>query len=338
MKIYFYITGNLAAETLMLASDTLRKERADLDVYLMTDGLLPTVSDEHILSTLLTHDFDNQKMGLSRGDLVITGMMWPGNTERKIFNEAQQVGALSIVILPDIAGDAQKFFYNDRLYLPNYICVSDKITYNNLQEIGVPTNIIISIGSLYLDNLFKSCILVNENKKSLCIGYLSVPNRNDFINWGHDYGFNEVEIAEDLIEVGVQLGMNLLIRKHPKELHSKKYDFLQSEQCVVSSHDMASIIDFIEKCDVVVSTYSTSLIVAKRMGRKAICYQPYCKHPFRADIYENIGIPIVKYPELLCDAISESGPILLDNKINDLLYNSNNSNDMFVDFINGVTL
>ncbi|WDE05711.1 hypothetical protein SG34_001895 [Thalassomonas viridans] len=336
MKVYFYITGNLAAETLILASDALKRANPELNIQLLTDGALPTLPEQLVTSTMVMHDLDNQDIGLSPGDVVITGMMWPGNDERKIFREAKENGALSVVLLPDISGDANKFCYRGELYLPDFICVSDKITYDNLVQLNIPKKKIVTVGSLYLDSLFKNYIPGEENKPQQNIGYLSVPNRKDFINWGCDYGFGEVEIAEDLVGISRNTGMDLLIRKHPKELSSAKYDHLENSHCQVTDHNAGSITAFIEKCDVVVSTYSTSLIIAMRMGRKAISYQPDCTSPVRGGIYERLGIPVATSYQELSVLINNSTSMEGGGSISDLLFNSDLSEGEFVNFINRV--
>ncbi|KZX00370.1 hypothetical protein [Pseudoalteromonas luteoviolacea] len=334
MKVYFFVTGNLAAETLLIAANELKSKCPDLAVELLTDGVLPTLPNDFVSSKMKPHNIAKE-IGLKKGDIVITGMMWPGDKERAIFREARESKAKSIVLLQDISGDANKFMYQGELHLPDHICVSDTLTYENLINIGIPKNKVVSLGSLYLDNLFKEIEQESNNNNNKRIGYLTVPNLSDFKNWGSDYGYNEIEIGKELVELGGRLNMDLIIRKHPKELASDKYDYLGSSsiKCEVTSHKDASIIDFISSCDVVVSTYSTTLIIAKKMGKKVVSYQPTSNKPFRGDVYKRLGIPVTKsieelYSHLLSSSFQQ-GKCDLDS----VIFNYNHSGEKFSSFI-----
>ncbi|KZN37876.1 hypothetical protein N480_14125 [Pseudoalteromonas luteoviolacea S2607] len=334
MKVYFFVTGNLAAETLLIAADELKSKCPDLEVELLTDGILPTLSNDLVSSTMKPHNMEKE-IGLEKGDIVITGMMWPGDKERKIFREAKKSKAKSVVLLQDISGDANKFMYQGTLHLPDHICVSDTLTYENLLNIGIPKNKVVSLGSLYLDNLFKEIKKDNYYNKNRKIGYLTVPNESDFKNWGSSYGYDEVEVGEDLIELGERLNMDLIIRKHPKEHNSDKYDYLGSNsiECEVTSHKDASIIDFISSCDVVVSTYSTTLIIAKKMGKKVISYQPTSNNAFRGDVYNRLGIPVTKSKEELYSYILASNFQESKCDLGSVIFNYNHSGEKFSSFI-----
>ncbi|OCQ21249.1 hypothetical protein A7985_11520 [Pseudoalteromonas luteoviolacea] len=334
MKVYFFVTGNLAAETLLIAADELKSKFPELDIVLLTDGILPTLSSDFISSSLKEYDISNG-IGLKEGDIVITGMMWPGDKERGIFREAKDAGAQSVVLLQDISGDAKKFMFQGILHLPDHICVSDLLTYENLLNIGIPKSKIVSLGSLYLDSLFKDFNKVNKCNHSKKIGYLTVPNKNDFKNWGSDYGYVETEVAEDLLRLSEQLNMDMVIRKHPKEHSSSKYDHLVSNSvsCEITSHTDASIIDFISSCDVVVSTYSTTLIIAQKMGKKTVSYQPTENKPFRFEVYERLGIPVTRSRDELYACLLDSRTDERGCPLDSVIFNYNHSSEKFSSFI-----
>lgn len=318
----------------MIAARAILESKLPCSIKLITDGFLPTLSDADIPS--LTYiDLGCERVGLLEGDIIISGMMWPGGAERLLMSEAKRAGAISIVVLSDIAGGAEKFLVGKEYHLPNYICVSDTITYGNLVSAGISESIIISIGSMYLDHLFNNYSSSGKSEVTPTVGYLSVPNKKDFSVWGRDHGFDEVEIAQDLSRASEDMDARLIIRKHPKEYSLKKFDITSLAHCEIQNHKAGSITTFLEKCSVVVSSYSTALIIANRMGCPAISYQPNCTSPVREALYRALDIPIISSYSKLQNSLRLSEVDFKEEASNNIFFNLNQSTESFVNFISG---
>ena len=145
-----------------------------------------------------------------------------------------------------------------------------------------------------------------------------------------------MDIAHDLNQACDNVGARLTIRKHPKEYGSKKYDNLNMSNCMIQEHDAASIIQFIEEQSIVVSTYSTSLIIAKRMGCRTYSYQPNCHDPVRKDLYRALGVPIVSDSVDLMAILCDDVVLGVDYFSSHMFFNINQSAESFVSFIGGI--
>jgi hypothetical protein len=337
IKIYLFVTGNLVAESMIIAAKALEKLSNDCEINIITDDSFCIIFN-YSLSRFNKIDISKQTIKFEKGDVLITGLMWPGITEQELINSAKSVNATTIILYQDIAGTAQKLFIGNELLLPDYICVSDKITYENLLLAGVPGCRLAPLGSLYIDEIFNSY----QNKAPLpdnnVIGYLSVPNKNDFKMWGHDLGYDEIIVAEDIHDICQEINHKLCIRKHPKEYQSNKYQNLDSRITQVEDYTSSSIIEFIEKCSVIISTYSTALVIAKKIGKHTISYQPNCDTPVRSALYQAMNIPISNNKNdvlRLMENYKNGGNI---RKSEYLFFNRNRAADAFVDFIKEILI
>lgn len=334
--VYLFVTGNLVAESLVIAAEALCGSTEGYEIKMITDGNLPTIP-ENISAQCKHMSFDCDHLEFEPQDILITGLMWPGVVERKLISEAKERGALTIVMYPDIAGTVEKFLIDGSALLPDYICVADKITYENLLLGGIPGELIIPIGSLYLDKIFQRYRSSEQISCESYIGYLSVPNANDFTMWGRSLGYNELDIARDLAAVCGHYEVGLRIRKHPKEFGSEKYNVAELQAVVVEDHKRCEIINFIAGCTAIVSSYSTALVIAKKMGKVAISYQPGCSNPARASLYKALGIPVINNPQELESALFLKGEPTGNRHKDHVFFNKDRAQETFIDFIKGVS-
>lgn len=290
MNIWMYISGNLAADSMMRLFHHLAAVFPGHQYKLITDGFLPTLPENQkkqigVIDPLANWDF------FAGGDLLLLGIMTPGIKERSLIKQAKARKCSSIAFLNDLGGGGRKFFEGDEMILPDCIAVADVITYQNLLKSGIPGSILFQAGSIFLD-----AVKVSEVGKqaSRSVGYLSVPNDDDAAVWGQELGYSELDIAKDLVAFGAnRKEYTLTIRKHPKEKGSPKYEFLSAKNIAIEDHGQSSIEEFVMDHEVLVSSYSTGLLVAAKLGRPAISYQPNAHNPVRAELYALLEIPVV---------------------------------------------
>lgn len=336
IKVYLFATGNLVAESMIIAARALEKLSDDCEINIITDDSF-CIDLNDSLAKFKSIAVNRQPIEFNEGDILITGLMWPGIIERKLIYSAKSKKATTIILYQDIAGTAQKLFIDDKLLLPDYICVSDKITYENLLLAGIPGSKLAPIGSLYIDDIFNSYQNKNISNNNI-VAYLSVPNRNDFKMWGEDLGYDEVIIAEEIFEVCQELDHKLYIRKHPKEYQSNKYQTFHCETNCVEDYTASSIIDFIEKCSVIISTYSTALVIAKKIGKHTISFQPNCNSPARSELYRAMNIPILSDKKEVLKSIENYKNGTKARKSEYLFFNRNRAEDAFLDFIKEILI
>lgn len=332
MKIVFYVTGNLVAENLLVAANAVARSHLKCEIEILIDDELLVQNQVSIDSSARINPLKDN-IDLDAGDMFITGMMWPGFKERRLIDHAKKKGAVSVVIFADICGDAKKFLSGPGCILPDFICVSDRFTYSNLLNSGIPRRLLVPAGSLYLDSLVRENVYRQPDCQSVDIGYLSVPNKSDFLMWGREQHYCEVDIAKDVKEATCLIGAKLVVRKHPKERNSPKYSALEDDGLKVEEAEKMPIIGFIRRFSAVVSSYSTAILLAPMMNRRAISYQPHCRDPVRGLLYKEIGIPVVSSFEDLKRQLSDKDGDIKGKDLNKVLFNVRESEDYFISFV-----
>jgi hypothetical protein len=306
MNIWIYISGNLAADSMVMLFDHLASKFPRHGYKLISDGFLPTLTEARKKQITTIDPFNTGEL-FTEGDLLLAGVMTPGNKERALIRQAKARKCRTIAFLNDLGGGARKFFEDGQMVLPNCIAVADLITYENLLKAGMPSFRLLKAGSIFLDSI---SVETNEDKKKPMrrVGYLSVPNNDDGAVWGQDLGYSELGIAQDLAELGTGMKeYTLTIRKHPKESGSSKYNVLSAKNIFIEDHNLSSIEDFIFQHSVLISSYSTGLLVAAKLGRSAVSYQPGSANPVRAKLYSSLGIPVLTDKKALQGFMNEGG-------------------------------
>jgi hypothetical protein len=302
MHIWIYISGNLAADSMFLLFTHLSACYPAFSYKLVSDGYTPTLSPEQ-RARLITIDPFNAGGLFEEGDILLVGIMTPGKKERALIRQARERSCEVIAFINDLGGGAQKFYEEDELVLPDLIAVADVITHHNLLRSGIPASILLKVGSIYVDSI-RPTIKSNAYAAN-GIGYLSVPNEYDAGVWKRRLGYSELDIAHDLVRLSEDHNYTVTIRKHPKENGSEKYDLLSCNSVDVEDHNASSIEDFIGRHAVLVSSYSTGLLVAAKLGKRVISYQPGAEHPVRSELYSMLGIPLVTDRKFLYDAVQQ---------------------------------
>jgi hypothetical protein len=321
MNIWIYISGNLAADSMMLLYHHLAEVFPQFKYKLISDDFLPTLSAIEKKGITIIDPFDTGQLFL-KGDFLLLGVMTPGNKERSLILQAKSRKSTAIAFLNDLGGGARKFFENGQMILPDYIAVADLITYQNLLKAGVPTPLLLKAGSIFLDSI--NAKSTDKKKKGIrSIGYLSVPNNDDAAVWLQELGYSEMDIAHDLASLKkVGNKYTLTIRKHPKESGSTKYESLSSKNIYIEDHSESTIEDFVLRHSVLVSSYSTGLLVAAKLGKPVISYQPNSTNPVRAELYSLLRIPVLTDKTTLECLINESSTAV--PTIDNALFNSGN--------------
>ncbi len=294
MRIFTYISGNLAAETMAIVINHLPPSK--YEVFQFTDRYLPEVLDSLGLSPRVISMDEESLMKLLPGyNFILTSIRSPGSEERNLIRVAKKLGLPILVILADIGTGAAKFRDDLGWALPTIISVSDSVTHKSLIEGGIPKEIIYALGSPYIDDVASKNIKLDEANKNR-IGYFAVPNTLDFKTWGIKKHYTENEVMRTIRE-SLQSFQNtkLVVRLHPKEYHEHAYDqFTNSQISVEPLLNRSATEDFINNNGIILSTYSTALLIAKFLGRPTISIQPDIGPIIRNTLYEEYSIPIVR--------------------------------------------
>lgn len=297
MKIWVYISGNLAAYSMLRIADELVKKLNTNSLILLTDELTPNLSK--YLNSINPRYISENKPIFNIGDVFITSIQTPGDDEKKLLRLAMEQKATTIVIISDISGSPEKFHDNKGLIVPDYIFVADRLTGNSLNSSGIPDERIYPGGSIYLDEISKNYsgdLIGSSNTPSTHnVALFSVPNEMDFLAWGiKTIPFSEVSVAEQVINTCKSNCLNLSIRKHPKEKGSGKYDHIMKQGIHVSESEEEDLLQFISRHQTIISTYSTALLPSIILKKRTISFQPTNGRFYREKLYKSLNIPTAR--------------------------------------------
>lgn len=289
-NVALFLSGNLAAETMALVHTELTHS-LNCEIRPLTDGTLYTPACDAVAPREV--DPATPDAWLAGADLLITSIRSPGHVERQCIRAARRLGIPTLVILSDLGSGATKFRDQAGWALPDVLAVTDQITWSNLASAGISEDILYPLGSPYLDNMCTRTLPVAATPNR--ITFFDLPNSDDFVNQGRLPLYTERELARDFTESMSELGdVFPVIRPHPKQRTDPTYHATAFSRTTGIPYDSR---ETLEECigasQVVVSSYSTCLLLAHQLGRHAISYQPNAGDAaVRRDLYLAARIPI----------------------------------------------
>lgn len=331
--IVLYLSGNLAAKTIVLLSSCLLKN-SDYQLILLTDGYVPENDDADL--PLRRYSVDEASRFFSSASLFVTSIRSPGDTERQLIRLARSHNLKSVVILADLGSGAQKFRDAAGWALPDWLTVTDCVTRRILIEQGVPSDIIVRSGSPYLDEILhhaQNGPLPLPSNLRWC--YYAVPNTLDFQTYGIENHYHETAVVAGIVNALKSVeGATLRIRLHPKEFEQHPYEQFAGETVTVQQPaERPTIEEEVLRHGLGLSTYSTALLVTRILGLPAISYQPAVGPSIRSELYRSCGIPLVRTEDELRDAISEVTHTRPQAPLANFLYNEGSSLEKIAGFI-----
>lgn len=271
-QLVLFVSGNLAAETMKLLAVELSARLPDR-VRLVTDGFLLLEGKGDLELTLV--DPARAEQWLRPNDLLVSSIRSPGAVERQLIRAARKVGASSVIVLADLGTGPQKFRDAQGWALPDVISIADPLTLEAFVKAEIPEDTLYHGGSPYLDQLVKAT--VREQSGTASALFFDVPNREDFVGWQVEFTYDEVDATAGFRRACRRLGVNPLIRPHPKQRRPHQR--------------LTSLVDCLGSARLFVSTYSTALVVAKQHGKHAVSFQPG-QPQVRANVFAASGIPV----------------------------------------------
>lgn len=282
IRVVALISGNLAARTLFDYCKTLEAHK-NFKISYISDGAVYSNIDFDIEGSVKIDDFKSSN--LPQADLFLCSPKTPGALAAKLVKYYQEKNVPTIAICTDIGSGT--FKYGQFSTLPDVIAVSDAITFNCFIKSGICKTKLRLVGNPYLD---AALIHLNSKKHILGkydIGLLEVPNSWDWKNKNKPDYYNEREIKNKFMKICTTKNLNSTIRSHPRQAYFNKSDTQNS------SYKDDSIYSYILSHKLLVSTYSTALILARIAGKPAISIQPKKAPLVRKEIFSAVGVSIV---------------------------------------------
>ncbi|HEX2189835.1 MAG TPA: hypothetical protein VHG51_13090 [Longimicrobiaceae bacterium] len=294
--IVLYVSGNLAAKTMGLVC-ALARLRWPGRVLVITDGYVPEPV-EGLGSARRVRPAEAERF-IRDAALLVTSIRTPGADERLLLRTAAAHGVPSLAVLADLGSGARKFRDEQGWALPDRLAVADPVTHRLMVQDGVPPEVLVQAGSPYLDTMLSQARPAPRprsrgDRTRIC--FSGVPNDSDFTIWGRNPHYTEADVMEGLTRVVDRLpGVHLTVRLHPKEFEEHPYAPYAGPRVTIQPPDGRCPLeqDLLSHA-VNVSTYSTTLLVARVFGQPAISFQPPPGPVVRSDLYEAYGIPVAQ--------------------------------------------
>ncbi|MCW8060087.1 hypothetical protein [Agrobacterium tumefaciens] len=322
--VSLYMSGNLPAQTLDLVADLI-KDETQYRLAVLSNG---DIFDQKIVGKHQPHDAI--KNGIPEelfARLLVISPRTPGNDEAVITARFKERDSTVLAICTDVGGGAEK--YKRFPVLPDIIAVPDRFVGNALVSAGIPEARIRHLGSPYLDAWMAGQTRSTGIHRRVCI--FEVPNKFDWEVRGASPFYDEQQVLADLDECLQRLGVPYTYKPHPWNLHNKNVARPPTE-APVSSQDVRELL---LSHGLVVSTYSTVLILARLAGVPAISYQPSPAPLHRKAIFEYCGIPIARTQDALMTALETLYGREESEQLDPFWFNVNKSREKILEIIRG---
>ena len=299
LKVAIYVSGNLAASTLALVVGCLRAV-AEIDVVVLTDGNI-LARDLTELEPLIVLSSETK---LPKADLLIVAPVTPGTFEGQLSDAYRRMGAQILGICSDLGLGPDKYMKFSAF--PDIIAIPDPVSMRMYLDAGVPKTSLRPTGSPYFDALASEKGLLRRSVlPPTSVAYLEVPNTWDWKCKNLPNYYSEEDIATDIRQAAKCAGLKIAERPHPRTL-------LKSRAIAIDgpAPEALPIVQFLATHQKAVSTYSTTLLIAKTMGLSTFSYQPSPSPTIRREIFDHCGIPIIRNEISLKAALTENGAVL----------------------------
>ena len=275
---------------------------------------------------------------VNEADVVFSGKTYIREAENVLMELCEKKGVPYVILLPESGGEIAYVKFKKRKpdnspLLPTYIFVADLLTHSYLIKKGIPKDMLLPGGNPYFDSLMSRASIAPKTSENVSpvITYMDCPFEWDFENNLLPAGpYAHKRLVDEVIQA-IPQGVDLQIRLHPRS--DEKHFDLAKEKRIPFVDDIDSFTTILNS-DVVISTYSTTLLEASLAGVQAISYQPWDSEKVRSDLFK-VNIPIASNQLSLKKYIKRALKHFRAprKKSQDFLYNSGESTDVIVDFL-----
>ncbi|MFH0779341.1 MAG: hypothetical protein V1928_00605 [Parcubacteria group bacterium] len=213
-------------------------------------------------------------------DLFLAGTSLGNTIDKDILLWCRERFVPSVYVLDFWANYWQRFSSErkDFKYLPDYICVMDDISKQDMVDEGFAEKQIIVTGNPHFDHFADGISLTGE--KTNRVLFVSQPLRA--LNERSEiekYGYDEYQVLKDVLHIWstAPAESQLIIRLHPNEDRLKFNSLLDPNDARISLDNRPDVKESISAVDLVIGMNSIVLFQAVAAGKPVISYQPGLK-------------------------------------------------------------
>ncbi|MDO8584842.1 MAG: hypothetical protein Q7R85_01835 [bacterium] len=238
---------------------------------------VPMFAREKIRATDCTSYSDAQLADVVvawKPDIMVLGASAGLSIEKRFTLIARARGIRTVSVIDYWSGYDDRFgekINKRHRYLPDDICVIDRVMKRELLELGVPAGAIAITGNPALEASIKKIRTKTKHPKNLL--YISTPFSSLHPN---PYPFNEFQVLEDVLGYAQWKDYGpVIVKLHPKE-EEGKYDELIARYPEVPVRVVkdADLYRLLSEATLIVGTNSIVLLEASIAGKPVISYQP----------------------------------------------------------------
>lgn len=210
-------------------------------------------------------------------ELLITGTSYTSDFELNLIKEANQNGIQTISFVDNWSGFESRFCREGQITYPDVLYVIDEKAKTNAVEFGFTSENVFSIGNPYWDYLkkwrpieSKSFIFnkynLEESKKTILIA----PDPLTNVGGKSRFGFDEVEMLQNLLKLINPEKYNVILKIHPNQNMDTLAEFVNLPWKIITENNYHNHLIFYS--DLIISSFSNILIEAELLKSKSIRY------------------------------------------------------------------
>lgn len=264
---------------------------------LLTEALSPLAAECKGQPTIIPKQTSRteleEKLLRLQPSLLITGTSVTGDIGGQLENWARQwarrKGIPSISVLDHWCNYTPRYSEKERLdSLPDAICIMDERARNEMIAEGFPPEILIVTGQPAFDEIIRSQKPALASLRKIGREHLGLPENIQVVgfvseplsqNFSGQRPYDELTVAEDLIDYFSQTDTLLLFKRHPRDI-SGKFEELASLRPELLMREIGGDCpprEFVAACDLVIGMTSILLLESLILGLPVISFQPGTK-------------------------------------------------------------
>lgn len=209
-------------------------------------------------------------------DVLVAGTSQGNTIDKKAIMMARKLKIPSIAIVDFWSNYKMRFSdpnSENLRYLPNFIFVMDDYCKREMAREGFNPQSIFVTGNPYFDDLKERMGNLKKINGKYILFFCQPFTEIEEISWG----FDEIEVFEDLVETFEKLNINkkIVIKMHPRSKHLKKFDTIMKDSKLdIIIDNKTSSEKLIKNSFLVTGMNSIALMEAALAGKKVLSYQP----------------------------------------------------------------
>jgi predicted glycosyltransferase len=270
-KVLFAFSDPAGAKAMLALACLYKKEIQEL--RLVSDRTYAFFEEFELTVDIVSKANVKEVISNFNPDLLITGTSFPEKIELQFIGEAMALGIRSIAFIDHYTNMLARFrSLNGDLVIPDEIWVLDERAMTLAIKDGIPAQRLKTNSNPYHTYLSRWS---PNTSREVIMEKLGIPAQGRYILYApeplsafdlqHKYGFTEVEVLTDLLEVMAESELFLVLKLHPNQEISMFEPFRGSKRLRISGNYDLNVLAYYS--ELVCGFFSNSLMEAKVLNK-----------------------------------------------------------------------